>query len=314
MGQGTSKGAVVLKKGYSVGYEIENDDPTLPTIVLTNGSLFNLTQWNSFIRFGLRPHLGNRIRIVRYDYGGTGRSLRPTFAWDAYEVADELIALLDMLKISTVHLYGISKGTIINQIAATKYPDRILSIGGYGWFHFDYSRMAAVARYFSTRLTHFSDLRSKESEPLTRTQFEKLWDEVYRRVLTQSSSAFPGLDFLIQFLFKEKVFRLLEPTPARVMYDWFDYAVRLMPIAGDLFRDSYAVLEKKPLCIQHAQYDGTLPVEMARELKARLTHATYREYGRGYNHVSVVVNPLHGFRAAGDYAKFLSGLYHESSL
>ncbi len=304
--------SIKIPQGYSLGYELIGGAEDAPPVVLLNGSLFNYRQWDLLLRCGFKPKLPGNTRILRYDYGGTGRSLRRgVVPWSIDALVEELKALLDALGLDRVHLYGLSKGTIVAQAFGAAYPDRVISLAGYGWFHLDYSRMKGVAQFFGERLKHFDHLGWRDPLPLEYAEFKTLWQEVYDFVITHRRlgmhTRVPGwIHALFGALLKRKVYRLLEPTPARVMYDWFAYALQMMPEAGDNFRPSYAVLRGIPTLIQHARYDGTLPLGMAEELHALLPLSQLVEYPKGYNHISVTINPRQAAQLVKGYAEFLA--------
>ncbi len=295
-------GAVTLSPGHRIGYEIYNDDKCLPTIVLLNGSLFNYRQWDLIVRAGFRKVAWGDYRIIRYDYGGTGRSELQPFAWDIFKLGDELRAFLDKIDQSKVILYGLSKGTIVAQIFASRYPERVSAIGGYGWFHLGYSGMVEVERFFSERLAHFHDLAAIERSPLSHVQFDMLWQRVSTHVLASRRSKIPDwLGLVVEKFLKRKVYGLLEPTPARTMYEWFAYAVAMMNQAPAYFDQVKPALAKFPLVIQHAKRDGTLPFKMAEELHRVLPNSSIQEFGRGYNHISVTLSPLQAYTIVRDF-------------
>jgi pimeloyl-ACP methyl ester carboxylesterase len=305
MGNNDAEQYIQVPAGYGIGYELLGKG-TEPPIVLLNGSLFNYRQWDTLISTGFKPILRGKYPILRYDYGGTGRSPRKQVTWDVHDLAKELKQLLDVLGIAKAHIFGISKGTIVGQVFAGRYPERVATLGGYGWFHFEYSKMSEVARFFEERLPYFSKLGTAEPMPITKEEFDSLWDAVYQHVIPQARSHVSWLlKTAADTLLKKKVYRLLEPTPTRFMYDWFLYAVQMMPTAAEQFKVYYPVLERLPLSIQHSRYDGTLPFEMAEELHKKLPHSRLVEYGKGYNHVSVLIRPDQAFQVVRDYSKFL---------
>ena len=293
-----------LKRGYSIGYEMIGHDSKAPVIVLLNGSLFHSGQWDLLLKCGLKPHL-KKYRILRYDYGGTGNSLKVPVRWDLHDLTAELKEILDELDLQKVHLFGLSKGTIVEQLFAAYYPERVHSLGGYGWFHFGYSKMNSIADFFASRLKHFARLGSREPVPLTQEDFNPLWKQIHPYIF----ESFKGpkiYQVMTEPLLRKLMFKSLAPTPLRVMYDWFSYAVRMMPTAEKELRDRYSVFENIPMLIQHARKDGTLPYGMAEELHKKLPHSELRRYDRGYNHVTPTIFPWQAFSIGKDYATWLT--------
>ena len=226
--------------------------------------------------------------------------------WDVFALADELRFLLDSLKIDQVHLYGISKGTIVGQVFTGLYPERVKTLAGYGWCHFEYSRMDQVLEFFSERLEHFSFLKEYPSRPLTRPEFRKMWKSVMNVVIFHRKSGVSGVGkTLLALLLKRRIYKLLSPTPARVMYDWFAYTVKMMEKAGKVFAPYYQKIEHIPILVQHARRDGTLPFGMAKELKEKLPNVVLSPYGLGYSHVSVTIHPGQARTVMKEYWAFI---------
>lgn len=286
---------------HRVDVEVSGDIRGQP-VVLLNGSVFNYHQWREVLRggFGRRAET---LHCIRYDYGGIGRSQTPHREWRLSDLAAELRLLLDRLDLPRVHLFGISKGTMVGQLFAASHPERVLSLGGYGWYHFGYSDLAALIPLFARRLRAFRTLQDIWDEPLTPEHFQRLWEEVYRFLIFQKSpDRFTLGERIAEFVLRRKLYPFLAPTPIRRMHDWFAYAVEALPkMQGtDLSR-----LEEVPMFIQHATADSTLPVGMARELVQRFPHAELREYGPGFTHISIALQRSHARVVMGDYLQFL---------
>ena len=73
--------------------------------------------------------LGDRLRVVRYDHRGNGRSGRPPLATITMpQLADDAVALADQLGADRVHVIGHSYGGFIGQELAIRHPDRVRSL------------------------------------------------------------------------------------------------------------------------------------------------------------------------------------------
>jgi pimeloyl-ACP methyl ester carboxylesterase len=81
--------------------------------------------------------LANKHKVIALDMRGHGGSDKPEKE-DAYgvEMAEDIVRLLDHLKIKKAHVVGYSMGGMIAVKLMTKHPDRVLSgtLGGMGWF------------------------------------------------------------------------------------------------------------------------------------------------------------------------------------
>jgi pimeloyl-ACP methyl ester carboxylesterase len=255
----------------------------------------------------LRAGLGNVRTVVRFDYSGSGRSLREgSFSWSIDEIVSDLLLLLDHLTLPRVHLYGMSAGTIVGQLFAARYPERVLSLAGYGWCCLNYTRMDALHRTLSERLRHFSDLSALPLTALTKAQFSAIWQRVWTHVFCESDAALPWWFRPLLPLVKGWAYRLIAPTPLRVQYEWFNYLLCECFTAGQGIEAMYNAFSTLPLLIQHARHDSTLPFAMARELHQHVPSSCLTEYERGFNHVSAAILPWQARRVVIDYTKFLS--------
>ena len=80
--------------------------------------------------------LAKDFQVIALDVRGHGLSGKPTQV-EAYgpELVEDIVRLLDHLKIEKAHLVGYSMGGIIALNFVAKHPDRVLSatLGGMGW-------------------------------------------------------------------------------------------------------------------------------------------------------------------------------------
>ncbi len=111
-------------------YEIAGSGQPL---VLIHGFSLDTRMWNDQFETFARHY-----QVVRYDLRGFGQSAVPTR--EPYTHADDLNALLQHLKIDSVHLVGLSLGGGIAVDFALAYPEKTLSLitidgilGGHKW-------------------------------------------------------------------------------------------------------------------------------------------------------------------------------------
>jgi pimeloyl-ACP methyl ester carboxylesterase len=85
---------------------------------------------------GTTSLLAKNFQVIALDVRGHGQSDKPTKA-EAYgpELVEDVVRLLDHLKIRKAHLVGYSMGGIIAANFMARHPDRVLSgtLGGMGW-------------------------------------------------------------------------------------------------------------------------------------------------------------------------------------
>lgn len=92
----------------------------LPWLILSNSIATNLSMWDE-----VATSLSEYYRVVRYDQRGHGRSDAPSGMYSIELLAEDLLALMDMLGIEKATLVGISMGGMTVLSTGKKYPDRI---------------------------------------------------------------------------------------------------------------------------------------------------------------------------------------------
>ena len=99
---------------------------------------------------GIIKALAKTYEVIALDVRGHGGSGKPK-EQDAYgvEIAEDIIRLLDHLKIQKAHLVGYSMGGMITMKLLTRHPDRVRSaiLGGMGWLSQD-----SLLQHFWTQL------------------------------------------------------------------------------------------------------------------------------------------------------------------
>lgn len=292
-----------------VGYR--HGDPSLPTILLLNGSLFHQRQWDIFRRVALNPLLGHAYSVLTFDYGGTGESTGQGIPWHIDRLGAETKAVVEEHCNAPVHLFGVSKGTIASQSFAAANPELVATHAGYGWFHLGFSKIDRVKNFFASRLQSFSFLEQYAYTPSTRKEFNDIWKTTYREVLGGTSHANRFIASTVTTLLKPLVYTITAPTPLRTMYDWFKYGVEAMHEGQEWFARRKDALSKLPTLILHAERDGTLPYAMAQELSTNLAQAQLVTLRGGFNHVSPLMMPHHARTLVKHYRTFLKSPFPE---
>ena len=92
-----------------------------PVVVLIHGFALDLTFWDT-----QRATLGSMYRVIAPDLRGHGKSAAPEGIYPIDEMADDVIELLDSLKISEpVVVGGLSMGGYVSLSLAVRYPKRL---------------------------------------------------------------------------------------------------------------------------------------------------------------------------------------------
>jgi pimeloyl-ACP methyl ester carboxylesterase len=118
-------------KGVSIQYTVEGKGEP---VVLIHG--LNASADINWRAPGIIKTLAENHQIIAMDVRGHGHSGKPE-GEGAYgvEMAEDVVRLLDHLKIDKAHVVGYSMGGMIAMKLATVHPDRIrsMALGGMGW-------------------------------------------------------------------------------------------------------------------------------------------------------------------------------------
>jgi aminoacrylate hydrolase len=79
--------------------------------------------WNPNI-----PAFSAKYRVIVHDHRGTGQSSRSKIKYSVDQMTDDLLRLMDHLKVERAHLVGHSTGGAIGQTLAAKRPERLASL------------------------------------------------------------------------------------------------------------------------------------------------------------------------------------------
>lgn len=297
---------ILLNNNTKLSCIITNDNPNLKNIVLVNGSIFHLKQWDLFIRHGLKKYIQKKYRIIRYDYKGIGYSEKQNKTWDIWESAQELNSLLETLKIEKVFLYGISQGTLIIQAFAVLFPHKIIRIGGWGWMNICYSNLIDLHPVMLKRVRMLQQLKTVWDYPLDKKIFNHLWTLLLcKSIMKKNRKELNLSEKIISWFVKNKMYSLINPTPVKVIHDWFLYTITGLPLQKNKLRRKLMLLNDIPVLIQHAQYDDILPVKMAEELHSLLPNSQLSIYTDDYSHISVMFKKEQARVVAGEFIWFI---------
>jgi pimeloyl-ACP methyl ester carboxylesterase len=109
-------------------------------VVLLHGGLANANYWGNQVR-ALDPH----YRVIVMDSRGHGRSTRDQRPYSYDLMADDVIGLMNFLKIHKAAIVGWSDGAIIGLDIAQRYPDRVTKLFAFG-ANSDPSGVADIAK------------------------------------------------------------------------------------------------------------------------------------------------------------------------
>jgi pimeloyl-ACP methyl ester carboxylesterase len=146
-------------------------------VILVHGGLANANYWGLLVR-ALAPH----YRVIVMDSRGHGRSTRDARPYGYDLMADDVVGLMDYLKIDKAALVGWSDGAIIGLDIALRHPGRLTKLFAFA-ANSDPSAVKDVEH--DPVFSAFIARARKEYETLSPTpkeydaflkQIEKMWD------------------------------------------------------------------------------------------------------------------------------------------
>jgi pimeloyl-ACP methyl ester carboxylesterase len=108
-----------LPNKFVIGHQVHDAGDGLQTLIFIHGFPFNYTSWQPQI-----DHFKDSYRVIAYDIRGFGSSSINTEAQSIQLMADDLVAIMDELKIEKAAVCGLSMGGYIALNAISRYADR----------------------------------------------------------------------------------------------------------------------------------------------------------------------------------------------
>ncbi len=81
----------------------------------------------SYWRPQIEP-LAAHYRVIIHDQRGTGSSTQSDIVYSVEQMTDDLVRLMDKLKIEKAYLLGHSTGAVMGQVMAVEHPERLLGL------------------------------------------------------------------------------------------------------------------------------------------------------------------------------------------
>lgn len=103
--------------GIDIHYEIAGRGPV---ITFVHSLATDLSLWDA-----LAAALAERFTVLRYDARGHGQTSAPEGPYSWPMLVDDLVGLLDALKIERTHFVGLSMGGMLGQAFALAHPERL---------------------------------------------------------------------------------------------------------------------------------------------------------------------------------------------
>src|SRR5215472_14795926 len=109
--------------GISIYYAVYGQGPP---VILLHGGLANADYWGNQIK-ALAPY----HTVIVMDSRGHGRSTRDSRPYGYDLMADDVVALMDLLKVPKADIIGWSDGAILGLDLAMRHPDRVGQVFGF---------------------------------------------------------------------------------------------------------------------------------------------------------------------------------------
>jgi pimeloyl-ACP methyl ester carboxylesterase len=114
-----AKRQIALPNGESLAV-VDLGDPSLPPILLVHGYTDNSRSFSL-----MAPHLADGFRLLAVDLRGHGGSSAPECCYGLSELAYDLRLVLDVLHIGQASVVGHSLGSMVAQVFAARWPERL---------------------------------------------------------------------------------------------------------------------------------------------------------------------------------------------
>ena len=277
-------------------------------IIFTNGSIFNHRQWLSSYLPAFQRLTNDSYSYVLYDYQGIGQSSPRDEQFTLQSLAEELLVLLDYLGVEKAHLFGVSKGTMVNQVFAGLYPERVVSVGGYGIANLLAPNIEHERGVFLKRLEDLQTLTDILSENINSENFKRVIRTVYTpAIFLKQYSELNLKEKFIHWILERKFFSLVNGTPLKTMELLFSYYVYEIEKEIDFYAKCIESIGETPFLLLSGTEDKTTPIGRAIDLKTRLKNVKFVKF-EGFEHISPNIKKKQGIALMQEYSDFLHHL------
>ena len=109
----------ITANGIAINYQLDGPEDA-PVLVFSNSLATSLAMWNDQV-----TRLGDRFRILRYDNRGHGATPQIEGPYTIGLLAEDVLGLLDALKLDKDSFCGLSKGGMVGQWLGINAPHRL---------------------------------------------------------------------------------------------------------------------------------------------------------------------------------------------
>ena len=138
-----------------------------PVLVLSNSLGTDFSMWDPQI-----PVLTKSFRVLRYDTRGHGRSSVTPGPYSAEQLANDVLALADALKLGGFHFCGLSMGGMTGMVLAASAPQRLHKL----------VICSAAAKFGTPEMwnTRIDAIRTNGMKPVAAATMERWFTPVFR--------------------------------------------------------------------------------------------------------------------------------------
>ena len=246
----------VLVKGRAIECIVEGPE-TAPCITLSHGVALDLTMWDPLV-----TRLRGRYRILRYNSRGHGLSDLGRSGFELSDLAQDVVALLDLLGISTTHYVGLSMGGMVGLGLALHHSDRLKSVAICN------ARGSATTEYRESWSKRVELVRAHGIEAIVESSIERWFTPEFRAENQQVISNV------------KSIIRRMSPDA------YCCNAAALQRL--DYVRYLGAI--KVPSLFMTGEQDNGAPPAIVREMQVATPFSRYREIARA-SHISAMEQP-----------------------
>lgn len=300
-----------LQNESEIHYELGNEGKSSIPVIFVNGSIFNFKQWYPAYLPTFKTLSDNKFTYLLYDYEGIGLSSFKKDKFSMLQLVDELKQILDHLHFDKVHLFGVSKGSMVSQAFAGTYPDRVASLSGYGVINLlsSVEELSGTRQDFIDRLKALEPFRPHFNERMNKQLFNVIMKDVYTPVMFFKE--YNQLSFKERIIFRiasRKVWPMLDQSPIGTMELLFNYYVNDLVNERPLFEGYVENLKKLPSILWlNGTADKTAPTPLVEKLAEILPNSSLIKF-EGYGHIPPSLNKKQAGNIMESYVSFLFNL------
>ncbi len=299
---------ITIKDGSTISYHLEGDISN-PVVIFVNGSIFNYKQFNPVLLPALKKILGKNYSYLQYDYVGISNSSELTGGFDFSTITRQHVELMDALGIDKAHHFGYSKGSLVSFLTAANYPDRVISVAGYGNPNLDVADDEMTRNAFIRRRQALSSISGVWDQKVNEFNYGILYDAVFLPMV------FPGKTLKtisIKEKVKNKVIKSkLKPMLWDTRIDVLDKLYQLYTeIISEEDRNRYIEEMKgikQPVLLLHGTNDETVPLSASEKLADWIDGAKLIKI-KDYEHTAPVLVKKKGKYLMTELANFIKSI------